>query len=384
VATVTDVLTGFDDYPIHQTSQPIAHPASSDPNHYDRYFFNGYTSSGSLYFALGMGLYPNRSVHDAAFCVVRGGEQISVYASGRAPADRMKANVVGPIEVRIIEPLNVLQLLINAPEQGVRAELTFRSRTAVLEEPHFFMRAGTKVVFDYTRLTQMGRWEGWVEVDGERIEVSPSEVFGSRDRSWGIRPCGERVTVPPPTALPQFFWLWAPLNFPNFATHFDVNEYADGKRWHEVAAWLPASDGTLPDGSPTEPVFMRHADHQVSWKPGTRHMENFELTFHDWDDSVATLKLEPIMHFQMTGIGYGHPEFNHGSWRGERVATGERLSIPVSEPLDPRFIHVQTLSKATFTHSSGQQEVGCGILETLAVGPHTPTGLSGIFDGAPY
>ena len=37
-----------------------------------------------------------------------------------------------------------------------------------------------------------------------------------------------------PIALPQFFWLWAPTNFPTLSTHFDVNEFGDGKRWHET------------------------------------------------------------------------------------------------------------------------------------------------------
>src|SRR2546425_1194423 len=36
------MLTKFDDYAIHQTPEPIAHPASSDRNVYDRYWFNGY------------------------------------------------------------------------------------------------------------------------------------------------------------------------------------------------------------------------------------------------------------------------------------------------------------------------------------------------------
>ncbi len=375
------MLTSFDDYPIHQTNQPIAHTASADLNHYDRYFFNGYTSSGSLYFAAAMGLYPNRSVHDAAFCVIRGGEQISVYAAGRAPADRLKANHVGPIEVRIIEPLRVVQLLVDAPDQGLRADLTYRARTLALEEPHFFFRQGTKVVFDYTRLTQMGAWEGWVEVDGERIDVSPAEVTGSRDRSWGVRPCGERVTGPPPTTAPQFYWLWAPLNFPSFATHFDVNELSDGRRWHEVAAVLPATAGHWSDGNAGEPHFMRHADYSVAWQPGTRHMAAFELAFHDWDDQVARITLEPILHFQMIGIGYGHPEWNHGSWRGESDVSGARLALPVVDPFNPSHIHVQTLSRATFTHPSGEQEVGAGILETLAVGTHAPSGLTGALDG---
>ena len=46
---------------------------------------------------------------------------------------------------------------------------------------------------DYTRLAQWGTWEGWIEVDGERIEVDRAGTWGSRDRSWGIRGVGERV-----------------------------------------------------------------------------------------------------------------------------------------------------------------------------------------------
>ena len=46
------MLTPFDDYPIHQTPLPVAHPASGDPNHYDRFWFNGYTED--FYFAAGM------------------------------------------------------------------------------------------------------------------------------------------------------------------------------------------------------------------------------------------------------------------------------------------------------------------------------------------
>ena len=44
---------------------------------------------------------------------------------------------------------------------------------------------------DACRLAQLGSWSGWLEVDGERHEVTPDRWWGSRDRSWGIRPVGE-------------------------------------------------------------------------------------------------------------------------------------------------------------------------------------------------
>src|SRR5262249_50312623 len=126
------VLTSYDDFPIHQATVPMAHTATPDINHYDRYFFNAYTADGSLSFGLSMGLDPNRHVVDAAFCVVRGGQQTSVFASQRAPQDRADATNVGPIRVEVVQPLRVLRLHVDAPDQGLRAELTFTGRSDAL------------------------------------------------------------------------------------------------------------------------------------------------------------------------------------------------------------------------------------------------------------
>ena len=96
------MLTPFDDYPIHQTPLPLAHPASADPNHYDRFWFNGYTED--FYFAAGMAVYPNRGIIDGAFAVVHDGVQRSVFASGRIPEDRSQTRI-GPLTIDVVEPL---------------------------------------------------------------------------------------------------------------------------------------------------------------------------------------------------------------------------------------------------------------------------------------
>lgn len=377
MATVTSVLTSFDDYPIHQASVPIANSASGDVNQYDRYFFNGYSSDGSLYFATAMGLYPNRHVADAAFCVVRPTgdgstrEQASVFVSQRAPADRRDATRLGPIEVRVIEPLQVLQVLVDAPDQGLRADLTFTRRSPVIEEPHFFQRTGNRTFMDYTRLTQFGSWHGWLEVDGERIAVDPTDVLGSRDRSWGIRPVGEPAPQGAPTGWPQFFWLWAPVNFPSCSTHFDVNEYADGRRWHEVGAVAPVGEA--------EAVSSRTVEWRGEWRPGTRWAAWFEYDLVHWDGSVDTVRLEPMYEFHMRGIGYGNPEFGHGYWKGELVVGGERITSPVDTPCAREHVHVQAMCRATLTRADGTVEHGLGILEQLAFGDHV-SGLRGILD----
>src|SRR5215510_4916276 len=105
------MLTGFDDYPVHQTAEPVAQPSTGDRNFYDRYFFNGYSRSGDLFFAAALGLYPNRRVMDAALSVVRNGRQHNLRASRLAPAERAETRV-GPIAVEVIEPLRTLRVRV--------------------------------------------------------------------------------------------------------------------------------------------------------------------------------------------------------------------------------------------------------------------------------
>src|SRR5215468_8483458 len=144
------MLTPFDDFLIHQTPLPVAHPASGDPNHYDRFWFNGYTED--FYFAAGMAVYPNRGIIDGAFAVVHDGVQRSVFASGRIPADRGETRI-GPLTIEVVEPLRVVRVRADASDLGIDADVTFTARTPVLEEPRQTMHSGTKLVMDSTRLT---------------------------------------------------------------------------------------------------------------------------------------------------------------------------------------------------------------------------------------
>ena len=63
-------------------------------------------------------------------------------------------------------------MVVDAEAHGLRADLTFTARTRPVEEPRFIQRARHRVVFDYTRMTQWGAWDGWVEVDGRRMPVT--------------------------------------------------------------------------------------------------------------------------------------------------------------------------------------------------------------------
>jgi hypothetical protein len=261
-------------------------------------------------------------------------------------------------------------VVVGPNDSGVEADLTFVARTAALEEPRFTRRAETRTVMDYTRLTQFGAWEGSITIDGDRIAIRPAEVVGSRDRSWGIRTVGEREGGAPSTGAPQFFWLWAPLNFDDACLHFSVQEDGDGRRWHWNGEVAPVPGG--------EPERATGVDWDIEWRPGTRRAARATVRLDMLDGREHRVELEPMLDFQMHGLGYFHPRFSHGAWVGEDEVLSERRRLADLDPLALENLHVQALCRATWG-----DRTGVGVLEQLVIGPHSPSGFAELLDGAP-
>ena len=89
------MLTAGDEYPIHQTPEPVAF-AGSDRNFYDRFFFNGYSADGKNFFAAAMGVYPALNIIDASVSILRDGKQSSIFMSRPLNMERMDT-FVGPL-----------------------------------------------------------------------------------------------------------------------------------------------------------------------------------------------------------------------------------------------------------------------------------------------
>lgn len=379
------MLTRHDDYPLHQTPEPLAHPVSGDRNFYDRFFFNGYADDGSLFFAVALGVYPNRRVMDAGVGVVLEGRQHNLRASRLAPDDPTETRV-GPIAVEVERPMRRLRVRLAPNDHGVSGELVFQARTTPVEEPRFVHRVGRRIVMDATRLTQFGRWSGQLRVGDARIDLDPGRVLGSRDRSWGVRPVGEREAAAPGPE-PQFFWLWAPLHFDDVCTHFDVNEDAEGRAWHAngnvVRVDEPEARSDRPRLDPAAVETMASVSHAVRWQPGTRRAASAALTLAPHAGDAHVIELEPLLTFQMLGIGYLHPEWGHGMWKGEEAMGGDVYEPGALAPLDPRHLHVQQVCRARMLgHGGLGPREGVGVFEQLVIGRHAPSGFRGLLDGA--
>lgn len=359
------MITRADDYPIHQTAEPIAVAGGGHRNFYDRYFFNGYARDGSVFFAAALGCYPNRGVVDAAFSVVHDGRQHVLRASRRAGAERLDTHV-GPIRVEVLEPLRVLRVVV-AGRDELRADLRFTARAGVIEEPRFHRAHAGRVFMDSTRLTQHVEVTGEIAIGGTTLTLAPGQYWGSRDRSWGIRPIGEREPDAP--APSQFFWLWAPVNFPDLCTHFDVNEDADGTRWHAAGMIAPAGGA---------PEAAEGVDWQIDYQPGTRHARQATVILQPAGAAEPLrIALRPLFNFYMVGLGYQHPVWGHGMVVGDDVAEYESFALADVDPSVPLYLHVQALCEAT----CGTRR-GIGVLEQLAIGPHAPSGFRELLDMA--
>ena len=357
------MLTKADDFPIHQTPEPIAY-AGTDRNFYDRYFFNAYAKDGSAFVAVAFGVYPALNVADAHIAIVKDGREKCLHASRVLGMERMDMTV-GPIAIEVVEPLRTLKVTVAATD-GIAGEIAFEGRAFPIEEPRFVKRNGPRLFMDYTRLTQNVRASGWLEVDGERIEVSG--WVGTRDRSWGIRPVGAPDPQPTPGGgIAGFFWQWAPLNFEDRSVYFHVNADPDGKPWNTRAVILP--DGAGPEGG----YHSDAPEMAVELIPGTRHAKSATLTI-PLDQGAATVTLEPGPIFLMRGIGYGGA-WRHGALKGDLAVAREDFDSETFDRADPANLHIQAISKATLSVPGQADQQGIGVFEQLILGPYRPYGL---------
>lgn len=361
------MLTKADDYPVHQLPEPIA-TAGTDRNFYDRYFFNAQSPDGKGFLAAALGVYPHLNVMDAAFCWLESGTQRSVFASRLLGMERMDTHV-GPISVEVVEPLKKLRVRLHETD-GVAADLLFEGRHAPIEEPRFTWRQGPRTLMDVTRMTQNMAVSGSVTIDGQRRGTDGWR--GTRDRSWGVRPIGaaDPQGVAPPVPF-QFYWVWAPINFERHVLFFHTNDHPDGSPWNRSAVLVDLASGA--ETKLGAPSF------EFDYRKGSRRVSRAVLR-GQLPAGPVEITLEPEADFQMHGIGYGHPKFAHGNWRGELDVQAERFDVVGADMGSPLNAHIQALVKATLKLPDGTRDEGRGVLEQLFVGPHAPSGFRDMFD----
>ncbi|MEY2476192.1 MAG: hypothetical protein QOG87_1507 [Actinomycetota bacterium] len=367
------MLSPLDDYPIHQTSEVMRHVATSDRNFYDRYYFNLGPCGDDLFLLAGLGQYPNLGVADGFVAVMRNGKHHVVRASRELGVDRMDTTV-GPIAVEVLEGLKRLRVTCEGGEGPIELDAVFEGSHPAHEEPRHYQRRNERVFFDTMRLAQTGRWSGRLRVGDEEFDITPDRWWGTRDRSWGIRPVGE--PEPPGIAAagePQgFFWIYAPFQFDDHSIITITQENTDGSRVLEeaVRVWH--------DGRPTE--HLGRPEYDLEFEPGTRFVRRATLHFTEPGGRALDVHVTPTVPlWLMLGTGYGgmEPDWRHGMYQGPLKVETRSYDIEAEKP-DSRFNLIDNLAKFD---ANGQ--TGWGLFEQGTLGPHTPSGFTSWEDVAP-
>lgn len=344
------MLSPLDDYPIHQAPEVMRHVATSDRNFYDRYYFNCHPCSDDLMLIIGVGQYPNLGVTDAFAVVRRGTSQQVVRASRELGADRMDTSV-GPFRVEVLEGLKRLRVVLEDAGHGLAFDLTWEGSIPPQLEPRHYIRWQERVLFDSRRMAQTGGWTGSLTVGDETFDVTPDHWWGTRDRSWGIRPVGE--PEPPGIQIRNpgtFYWLYAPMRFDDHSILCIIQEDEQGRRVLEEAVRV------RPDG---EPEYLGRPIYRPRYAEGTRDVIDAVIAFDDFE-----VRAEPILPVHlMAGTGYGlEPDWKHGMYQGpDPVVQG----VTYDTGKDGLWGMVDAVGRFTY-----DGHVGYGLFEYWALGPH--------------
>lgn len=322
----------------HQAVETFASVGQSDLAWAEKVCGMAAAVDGSLQIGFGFGKYTNRNVVDAYAGIARGGEQWVVRGSRALHEDPETVNV-GPIRYEIIEPLQQVRVILEPNDsQPIAFDLTFQASAGCVVEEREDRRDihGYRKATDQIRYHQTGRARGWLEVDGQRVEIQPQGWVATRDKSWGIRPS---VGVPAPDLepdyqqhIPQALAIWNPLLF----TRDDGTEYAFHHYYLQFAGPGFAHrrvQGGFEDvtGKTLALVDMAPLLH---FDAATRRLQSGEFRLQMADGSERNLAFEKVSEtgfYLGAGHYHGGDGQHHGSWRGPLHVDGDHV-INAADP----------------------------------------------------
>ncbi len=374
-------LIALDEHLNHQIADTFASTATSEHSWTEKIWSAMVRRDGTMSIDFGLGRYHNRGVMDGWGAVARGRSQWTVRASRELRDDPMITSV-GPLTYEIIEPLHKVRYALAKNDiQPIAYDITFTS-----DMPPFFEdrhkqreRDGFRIGSDVIRYHQIGTPQGWVEIEGERIEVRPEDWTEYRDHSWGtrldvgahnpdIRPTSDFGDVK--FGEGEFVLIWSPFMLVSpdgekIAYHFYYQSkqgrifYSSGYRNH-------------PDGTQEKVARVRP---ELNYDDRTRRLLGGRVHFDMLQGGTHTVEIEvageTAVHLG-PGLYLGFDGKKHGSWKGALEMDGEMFA----DTLDiPTLKRIRQVRDCPITVREGDA-VGHGIMETVIHGSHPELGLT--------
>jgi hypothetical protein len=371
-------LTAADERFDHQVVDTFAVVGTSDPAWTEKVCAMACARDGSLQLGFGLGKYTNRNVMDCYAGTSRGVEQITVRASRRL-SDDLDLLGAGPIRYEVVEPMRQVRFTLEANDvQPIAFDWLFTAELPPTLEDRTHNRQVNRVSAELVRYHQIGVAEGWVEVDGERTQITPDSWVSTRDHSWGVRyDVGAPATdLEPSRGLDggTFQFVWSPI----------LMERPDGSRY---GLFLNVSKMAFPGfEQKTTMAMVEHPDGRVdrivdlepelTYDPANRRLRGGRLHATLADGSTRTLEVEVVSDtgFHLgAGLYFGWDGHHHGEWRGPLNVEGERIA-DCGDPEQARRLHQirDTVVRVTDPVGGG---IGIGNMQPIVTGAFPELGL---------
>ena len=363
----------------HQITDTFAVVGTSDLSWTEKICAMAAAKDGSLQLGFGLGKYPNRNVMDGYAGVSRGREQRTVRGSRRL-ASAAAATTVGPIGYEVLEPLRSVRFTLEATDVlPVAFDWTFEGIVPPALEERTHMRQQFRVGSDLVRYHQIGVASGWVEVAGERTEITPDAWVSTRDHSWGVR---YDVGLPPQDLEPRdalaglsFRMIWSPLAMERpdgsrygLFLHYQIVAGPGFTHKHVIMGGVEHPDGRVEPFVDLEP--------ELSFDPANRRLLGGRIHATGADGRRRTLHIEAVSDtgFHLgAGLYFGFDGHHHGEWRGELAVDGEHVA-DCTDPDTARRLHQIRDTVVHVTDPDGGGE-GWGNCQPIITGGDESLGL---------
>ncbi len=358
----------------HQIADTFATVRESDRGWTEKIWAAIARKDGSLGVDFGLGKYANRDVLDGFGGVSRGREQWTVRASRRL-APLFDQTEVAPLRYEVIKPFEQVRFVLEKNEvQPIAFDILFDAELPAFWEKRNRHRAGARVNHDVIRYHQPGRVSGWLDLEGQRIELG-DDWFAFRDHSWGMR--GDAIGAVPTDIAPgagvasRMRLLWGPwlLTRPDGSKYEIQSFFVSNQNWEYYSGFVNEGGGNQAEGRQTA---IRRMTPNVRLDPKTRAFlgGTFELEFDSGERRTVEVEAVGESGFHLrTGQYGGWKGGRHGSWRGEHSVDGEYLPDCVAAlkelgPLRDKPLRIRD-----------GDAVGWGIQESIFTGDFPELGL---------
>ena len=375
------MVTALDELLTHQIVDTFASVGTSEQSWTEKIWSAIVKKDGSLGIDFGLGRYHNRGVMDGWGAVSRGSQQWTVRANRELRDDHL-VTAVGPLRYEIIEPLRQVRYVLERNDiQPIAYDITFTAEMPPFFEDRHKQREkdGFRIGSDVIRYHQIGVPSGWVEIEGERIEVKPEEWTEYRDHSWGTRlDVGAHNPDIRPTAdfgdakfgEGEFVLVWSPFMLVSpggekVAYHF----YFMSKQGR---IFYSSGYRNNPDGTQERVARVRP---ELRYDDATRRLLGGQVHFDMLQGGSHSVTIEVVgtsgVHLG-PGLYLGFDGRKHGSWQGPLTVEGEYFA----DTLDRETLkRIRQLRDCPIRVTEGDA-VGYGIMETIIHGADPELGLT--------